>query len=50
MAAIDERNRPFSWVVGILCAGVIGMLVYLAAPMLPMVVSYVGNALNAVAP
>ncbi|WP_300268486.1 hypothetical protein [Microbacterium sp.] len=50
MAQADGRNLGVSWVAGILCIGVVAALVWLAAPMGPVLVEFVGDTLRAVAP
>ncbi len=37
MAGIEGRNTAASWIVGVLCVGVVGLLVWFATPLLPMV-------------
>lgn len=39
-----------SWFAGIVCAGVVGGLVWLAVPMGPVLVDLVGDTLRTVAP
>lgn len=46
MARIGGRNALFAWVVGIGCAATVGALAYLAIPMIPASVSWVGGAVQ----
>lgn len=39
-----------SWTAGILCTGIVAGLVWLAVPMGPVLVDFVGNTLRTVAP
>jgi hypothetical protein len=50
MARIGGRNTAVTWLVGVLCAGVIVALFYLAAPMGPVLVGYVTDVLGAAHP
>lgn len=50
MARVGGRNPVMSWIAGIFCAGVIAALLWLALPMGPMLVGYVGDTLRAVSP
>ncbi|MBS1698935.1 MAG: hypothetical protein JST25_11105 [Actinobacteria bacterium] len=43
MARIGGRNTPLAWLSGVVCAGVIAGLVYLAAPMGPVMMTYFGD-------
>lgn len=40
MARIGGRSTPLAWLVGVACAGVIACLMYLAAPMGPIMMRY----------
>ncbi|MBS1672873.1 MAG: hypothetical protein JSS74_02785 [Actinobacteria bacterium] len=46
MARIGGRNAVLAWLVGVLCAGVIAGLLYLAAPMGPVMMQYVSSLLG----
>ncbi len=46
MARIGGRNSAMAWVVGLGCAAVVGALLVLAAPALPMSMQLVGDALR----
>ncbi len=50
MARADGRNLAMSWVAGVMCAGVVGALVWFAAPMGPVLVDFVGETLRTIAP
>lgn len=50
MARVGGRNLAFSWLVGILCAGVVGALLWFAFPAGPAVVEVIGNSLRQLAP
>lgn len=50
MAQADGRNLGMSWVAGIMCVGVVGLLVWFAAPMGPVLIEFVGETLRTVAP
>lgn len=43
MARIGGRNLGFAWFIGILSLGAVALLVFLAAPMLPSVLSWAGG-------
>ncbi len=45
MARIGGRNTAIAWFVGVLCAGVVAGLFYLAAPMGPVMLHYVAGVL-----
>ncbi|WP_345801509.1 hypothetical protein AAIB33_18950 [Microbacterium sp. AZCO] len=47
MARIGGRNLWLAWPAGLVCAGVVGALVYLAAPAVPGTVEFVGDTLRA---
>lgn len=49
-ARVGGRNLAVSWIVGILCVGVIGVLVWFAIPLAPVLFDYVGAMLRSVAP
>lgn len=46
MARIGGRNTAFAWFVGVVCAGIVGLLVYLASPMVPVIGNYIDGMLN----
>lgn len=50
MARTGGRNPVISWIAGIFCAGIVAALLWLALPMGPALVEYVGDTLRAVAP
>jgi hypothetical protein len=50
MGMIGGRNGWIAWPAGLLCAGVVGGLVWLAAPAAPSAVLFVGNTLRNAAP
>lgn len=39
-----------SWIVGVFCVGVIAALLWLALPMGPLLIDYVGDTLRAISP
>lgn len=39
-----------SWVAGVICAGIIGALVWLSMPMLPVLAQFAGDALRSTLP
>ncbi|MGF6822429.1 xanthosine utilization system XapX-like protein [Microbacterium sp. ZKA21] len=50
MARVGGRNLAMSWIVGILCAGVVGALLWLAIPAGPAVIEMVGDSLRQLTP
>lgn len=46
MARVAGRNLAMSWFAGIVCAGIIGALVWLSLPILPTLAEFAGNALR----
>lgn len=46
MARVGGRNAFIAWVVGIGCAAILGVLAFLAVPLLPASVSWVGNVVE----
>lgn len=46
MAQVAGRNLAVSWVAGALCATVIGVLLWFALPIVPVLVEFVGAALR----
>lgn len=43
MARVGGRNTFFAWLVGALCAAVIGALLWIAAPMVPQAAVFLGD-------
>ncbi|MBT2475055.1 hypothetical protein J7E68_10835 [Microbacterium sp. ISL-103] len=50
MARVAGRNVAISWIAGVLCAGVVAALLWLSMPMMPVMVSFVGDALRSTLP
>lgn len=50
MARVGGRNLGMSWFAGIVCVGVIGALVWLSLPMLPVLAQFAGDALRTALP
>jgi len=50
MARVGGRNTALSWIAGLFCAGVVAVLLWLAVPMGPVMVQFVGDTLRTVAP
>lgn len=50
MARVGGRNAAMSWIAGLFCAAVVAALLWLALPMGPMLVQYVGDTLRMLAP
>ncbi|MGN8026897.1 hypothetical protein [Microbacterium sp. 22242] len=48
MARIGGRNTGVAWLAGVVCAGVVAGLFYLAAPMGPVMVKYFAEVLGSV--
>lgn len=46
MARVGGRNTVFAWTVGLVCAAVVGALVWLAAPLVPAGLLFVGEKVN----
>lgn len=46
MARIGGRNALIAWVVGVGCAATVGVLAFLAIPMIPASLSWVGGAVQ----
>jgi hypothetical protein len=46
MARVGGRSLWLAWPVGVMCAGVVGALAWMAAPGLPGAVEFVGNTLR----
>ncbi|MFB7250209.1 hypothetical protein [Microbacterium sp. NPDC056234] len=49
-ARVGGRNLAISWIVGILCAGVVGSLLWFAFPAGPAVIEMVGDSLRQLSP
>lgn len=50
MARVGGRNLGMSWFAGIVCAGIVGALVWLSLPMLPILAQFAGDALRSTFP
>ncbi|WP_298039667.1 hypothetical protein [uncultured Microbacterium sp.] len=50
MARVAGRSPVLSWLAGIFCAGVVIVLLWLAIPMGPVLIDYLGDALRSIAP
>ncbi|AZS41674.1 hypothetical protein ABTZ44_10230 [Microbacterium oxydans] len=50
MARVGGRNLGMSWFAGIVCVGVIGALVWLSLPMVPVLAQFAGDALRTALP
>lgn len=46
MARVGGRNTLFAWTVGVACAAVIGLLVWLAVPLVPASLAFLGDKVN----
>src|SRR3546814_15333014 len=46
MARVSGRSLWIAWPIGVICAGVIGALVWLAAPGVPGAIDFVGTTLR----
>ena len=46
MARVGGRNTLFAWTVGVACAAVIGLLVWLAVPLVPASLAFLGDQVN----
>ncbi|CAI9390553.1 hypothetical protein [Microbacterium sp. T2.11-28] len=46
MARVGGRSTSLAWVVGLACVAVVGALAWIAAPLLPGTVQFVGDQLN----
>lgn len=46
MARVGGRNTFFAWTVGVVCAAVIGGLVLIAAPLVPVGLTFFGDKVN----
>ncbi|WAA65367.1 hypothetical protein [Microbacterium oxydans] len=50
MARVGGRNLGMSWFAGIVCVGIIGALIWLSLPMLPVLAEFAGTALRSALP
>lgn len=50
MARVGGRNLGISWVAGVICVGIIGALLWLSMPMLPVLAQFAGDALRSTLP
>ncbi|MBW8764144.1 MAG: hypothetical protein JF592_16460 [Microbacterium sp.] len=50
MARVGGRNLAISWIAGMLCAGVIVGLVWLALPIVPAMAQFVGEGMRSILP
>ncbi|WP_396657767.1 hypothetical protein [Microbacterium oxydans] len=50
MARVGGRNLGMSWFAGIVCVGVIGALVWLSLPMVPVLAQFAGDTLRTALP
>ena len=50
MARVGGRNLGMSWFAGILCVGIVGALVWLSLPMLPILAQFAGDAMRGLMP
>ncbi|GAA1644709.1 hypothetical protein [Microbacterium flavum] len=46
MARVGGRNAVFAWIVGVLCLAVVGVLAFLAIPLIPASVAWMGDTVN----
>ena len=46
MAKVGGRNAAFAWIVGLVCLGIVGVLAFLALPLIPATVAWVGDGNN----
>jgi len=49
-ARVGGRNRAISWIVGLLCVGVVAALLWFAVPAGPAVIEMVGSSLRQLSP
>ena len=49
-ARVGGRNLAISWIVGVLCAAIVGALVWLSAPAGPGLLYVVGHLLDGTVP
>lgn len=50
MARANGSNMALSWIAGVICIAVVAALLWLAVPMGPVMVQFVGDTLRSVAP
>lgn len=50
MARVAGRNVAISWIAGVLCVGVVLALVWFSMPIVPVMASFVGDALRSALP
>jgi len=50
MARVGGRNLAISWIVGLLCVGVVGALVWFAVPAGPVLVDMISASLLELSP
>jgi len=50
MARVAGRNVAIAWIAGLLCAGVVLALVWFSMPIVPVMASFVGDALRSALP
>ncbi|WP_334150425.1 hypothetical protein [Microbacterium sp.] len=50
MARVDGRNLTMSWIAGIFCAGIVGALLWLSLPMMPVLAELAGDTLRSILP
>ena len=50
MARADGSNIAMSWIAGVISAGIVAALLWLALPMGPVMVQFVGDTLRTMAP
>lgn len=49
-ARVGGRNLAISWIVGLLCMGIVGTLLWVALPAVPVLVGMIGATLGELAP
>lgn len=50
MARVGGRNAVMAWIAGVFCAAVIVILIWVAVPMGPVVLQYIGDTVRALLP
>jgi hypothetical protein len=50
MARVGGRNLGMSWFAGVVCVGIVGVLIWLSLPMIPILAAFAGDALRSVFP
>lgn len=50
MARVGGRNLGMSWFAGVVCVVIIGALLWLSLPMLPVLAEFVGEGLRKALP